>query len=152
MDANAPSHYAILGLAKSEFSPERLRKQYRALALKWHPDRNRGEEQVAAERFKEIQEAFSTLSDPKVRAAYDLELVRRHRAAAMAAGAAYSAARAHTPRAEPARCSRSQRGEASSSRCARPSSSGGRSSGSGRAIEPGRACAANLIRSFALFS
>ena len=52
-----PSHYAVLGLHPREFSPELLKKQYRALALRWHPDRNRGSEEAAAEKFKEIQGA-----------------------------------------------------------------------------------------------
>ena len=52
-----PSHHAELGLHPREFSPELLKKQYRALALRWHPDRNRGSEEAAAEKFKEIQGA-----------------------------------------------------------------------------------------------
>jgi hypothetical protein len=71
------SHYATLGIERRFFSQELLKKQYRALALRWHPDRNRGEEAAAAERFKEVQEAFTTLSDPAARAQYDVELMLR---------------------------------------------------------------------------
>lgn len=39
-----------------------------------HPDRNRGNEAAAAERFKEVQEAFTVLSDPMARATYDKEV------------------------------------------------------------------------------
>ena len=73
------SYYALLGLSPETFSEAVLRKQYHALAKRWHPDRNRGNEAVAAEKFKEVQEAFSTLSDPDARAAYDMELFRRRR-------------------------------------------------------------------------
>lgn len=65
------SHYAILGLSDRRFTPSQLRRQYRALALRHHPDRNRGDEASAAERFKAVQEAFEILSDPQKRRAYD---------------------------------------------------------------------------------
>ena len=69
-DAFAPSLYARMGLDLS-FTPLQLRKRYRALALRWHPDRNRGNEQFAAEQFKAVQEAFEVLVDPQKRRAYD---------------------------------------------------------------------------------
>lgn len=65
------SHYAVLGLIDRRFTPSQLRRQYRALALRHHPDRNRGDEVSAAERFKAVQEAFEILSDPQKRRAYD---------------------------------------------------------------------------------
>ena len=77
----APSHYAVLGVSRKEFTPEQLKKNYRALALRWHPDRNRGDEQAAAEKFKELQEAFNTLNDPEARIVYNGELDRQRRAA-----------------------------------------------------------------------
>lgn len=83
--ATGHSHYATLGLDRRNFDEKALKKQYRVLALKWHPDRNIGNEAAAAEKFKELQEAFEVLSDPKQRAAYDLELILsrgRNRAAA----------------------------------------------------------------------
>ena len=82
------SHYAALGLDR-DFSLEQLRKRYRALALRWHPDRNRGNEAYAAEKFRMVQEAFEVLCDARSRRVYDVELVRRRaRDAASAAAAA----------------------------------------------------------------
>lgn len=70
----SPSNYAVLGLTMASFDETSLRKQYHALAKRWHPDRNRGSEKEAAEQFKAIQEAYAVLSDPAARAAYDQEL------------------------------------------------------------------------------
>ena len=70
------SHYAILGVPRT-FTEDQLKRQYRLLALKYHPDRNRGNEEAAAEKFKEIQAAWSTLSNPEERPAYDAELRER---------------------------------------------------------------------------
>lgn len=63
--------YEILGVAKNA-SDEDIKKAYRKLAMKHHPDRNQGDAANAAEaRFKEIKEAYEMLSDPQKRAAYD---------------------------------------------------------------------------------
>ena len=69
----ASSYYAILGVPRT-FTDDQLKRQYRLLALKYHPDRNRGDEAAAAEKFKDIQAAWSTLSNPEERLAYDDEL------------------------------------------------------------------------------
>ena len=69
--ARPPSHYALLGLIERNFTPAQLKRQYRALALRWHPDRNRGNEEAATAKFKQLQEAFEVLSDPDQRRAYD---------------------------------------------------------------------------------
>ncbi|XP_057599187.1 dnaJ homolog subfamily C member 5G [Hippopotamus amphibius kiboko] len=61
--------YAVLELKKGA-SPEDVKKAYRRLALKYHPDKNPGDPQ-AAEIFKEINTAHSILSDPKKRKIYD---------------------------------------------------------------------------------
>mmetsp|Transcript_41332 Transcript_41332/g.82808 ORF Transcript_41332/g.82808 Transcript_41332/m.82808 type:complete len:222 (-) Transcript_41332:48-713(-) len=76
MSALQPSHYALLGLDRA-FTPEHLKKQYRMLALRYHPDRNRGNEDMAGEKFKQVQEAFSILSDPESRRVYDMEMLMR---------------------------------------------------------------------------
>jgi molecular chaperone DnaJ len=67
--ASKRDFYEILGVGK-EASPEDLKRAYRALAMKYHPDRNSGEETAAA-HFKEAAEAYDVLSDPEKRARYD---------------------------------------------------------------------------------
>lgn len=61
-------YYEVLGLDKGA-TPSDVKSQYRKLALKFHPDRNKSAE--AAEHFKEVSEAYAVLSDPKKRALYD---------------------------------------------------------------------------------
>ncbi|MGB0836079.1 MAG: molecular chaperone DnaJ [Psychrobium sp.] len=62
-------YYEVLGVAKSATDRE-LKKAYKRLAMKFHPDRNPDDES-AAEKFKELQEAYDILSDDNKRAAYD---------------------------------------------------------------------------------
>ena len=62
-------YYKILGVERSA-SADAVRKAYRKLAMQYHPDRNPGDKQ-AEERFKEINEAYQVLNDPKKRARYD---------------------------------------------------------------------------------
>ena len=61
-------YYEVLGISKGA-SPAEIKSQYRKLALKFHPDRNKSAE--AAEHFKEISEAYAVLSDGKKRQLYD---------------------------------------------------------------------------------
>lgn len=62
-------YYEILGVSRSA-SAEELKKAYRKLAMKYHPDKNPGDK-VAEEKFKELTEAYSVLSDEKNRQNYD---------------------------------------------------------------------------------
>lgn len=64
-------YYEILGLAKGA-SDDDIKKNYRKLAMKYHPDRNTDGDPAAAEvKFKELQEAYACLSDPEKKTAYD---------------------------------------------------------------------------------
>nr|XP_033788878.1 dnaJ homolog subfamily C member 21 isoform X2 [Geotrypetes seraphini] len=63
-------HYEVLGVRRDATDDE-LKRGYRRLALKWHPDKNLENAEEAAEQFKLIQAAYDVLSDPQERAWYD---------------------------------------------------------------------------------
>ncbi len=65
----AKNYYDILGV-KEDASQDEIKKAFRKLAMKYHPDRNRGDKTAEA-KFKEVSEANETLSDPKKREEYD---------------------------------------------------------------------------------
>lgn len=71
---NKRDFYEILGVDKNVTQDE-LKKKYKSLALKWHPDKwvngTEEEKKTAEENFKEISEAYDVLSNPEKRAAYD---------------------------------------------------------------------------------
>jgi molecular chaperone DnaJ len=69
--ATKRDYYEVLGVPKNA-SEEEIKKSYRKLAMKYHPDRNQGDSGKDAEaRFKEAKEAYEMLSDAEKRAAYD---------------------------------------------------------------------------------
>ena len=67
--AGKKDYYEVLGVERKA-TPEDIKKAYRALAMKHHPDRNPGDKK-ADQRFKELNEAYDVLKDEQKRAAYD---------------------------------------------------------------------------------
>eukprot|EP00879_Flechtneria_rotunda_P001159 GHRR01001305.1.p1 GENE.GHRR01001305.1~~GHRR01001305.1.p1 ORF type:complete len:340 (+),score=72.59 GHRR01001305.1:396-1415(+) len=63
-------YYALLGVSKDAKEDE-LKKAYRKLAMKWHPDKNPDNRAAAEAKFKDISEAYDVLSDPDKRQVYD---------------------------------------------------------------------------------
>jgi molecular chaperone DnaJ len=68
--AEKEDFYKVLGLERNASEAE-IKKKYRSLAMKFHPDRNADNPEAAEAKFKQIKEAYEVLSDPKKRAAYD---------------------------------------------------------------------------------
>ncbi len=67
--AKKTDYYELLGLSKSA-SADEIKKAYRKRAMKYHPDRNKGDK-AAEEKFKEVSEAYEVLSDPRKKQQYD---------------------------------------------------------------------------------
>ncbi len=72
-----PDYYSILEVPMSA-SPEQIKRSYRRLVRLYHPDVNKGYEEI---HIKQLNEAYAVLSDPMKRAAYDIEYLEqlRHR-------------------------------------------------------------------------
>ena len=64
-------HYEVIECTSRTVSADEIKKQYKRLALKWHPDRNFGQEELATSMFKKVSAAYAVLSDPQERKWYD---------------------------------------------------------------------------------
>lgn len=69
--ASKRDYYDVLGVPKNATDSD-IKKAYRKLALKWHPDKNQTNKEEAENRFKEIGEAYAVLSDKEKRRRYDM--------------------------------------------------------------------------------
>ena len=83
--ATKRDYYEVLGV-KRDASDDDIKRAFKRLAIKYHPDRNKDAD--AGEKFREINEAYQVLSDPQKRQAYDVLIssVRSSRAATHLAG------------------------------------------------------------------
>ena len=84
-------YYKVLGLARNA-SADDIKKAYRRLARRYHPDVNPGDKE-SEERFKQISEAFDILSDPKKREVYDRFGYYSEHAASAQAGSVFDFSR-----------------------------------------------------------
>jgi DnaJ family protein B protein 6 len=68
--SNEMDYYTVLGLSRTATESD-IKKAYRKMALKWHPDKNPGNQAEAEKMFKQISEAYEVLSDKQKRDVYD---------------------------------------------------------------------------------
>ena len=63
-------YYKVLGVVRGA-SDREIRRAYKAQALKWHPDKNAGNEEEAEKQFQKVAEAYEILTDPEKKRRYD---------------------------------------------------------------------------------
>ena len=63
------NYYDLLGVSKNANTDE-IKKQYKKMAMKYHPDRNKENKDVAEKKFKEISNAYNVLTDPQKKNIY----------------------------------------------------------------------------------
>lgn len=68
---SSKDYYGILNIPK-EATEQQIKKAYKKLAMKWHPDKNVDNPEIAEKKFKEVSEAYQVLSDPEKRKKYDM--------------------------------------------------------------------------------
>jgi len=66
------SFYKVLNISESA-TPDEIKKSYRQLSMKWHPDKNPDNQEEAKAKFQKINEAYETLSDPEKKQMYDMQ-------------------------------------------------------------------------------
>ena len=69
-----PNHYAVLGLLPTA-EPVVVKAAFKALAQRYHPDKFKGDPELARTKMKDLNEAYRVLSTPRQRQAYDRELM-----------------------------------------------------------------------------
>ena len=70
MESNSEDYYEILSVSR-DANVEQIKKAYRKSALRWHPDKNLDQRELAERNFKRLAEAYEVLSDPQKRQIYD---------------------------------------------------------------------------------
>lgn len=68
--AEEKDYYKILGIPRSS-SQQQIKKAYKKLSIKWHPDKNKDNQEYAKTMFVDVSNAFDTLSDPEKREVYN---------------------------------------------------------------------------------
>ena len=69
-NVESDDYYEVLGVSR-DANEEQIKKAYRKLAIKWHPDKNPNNKEQAEEMFKRISEAYDVLSNQEKRLVYD---------------------------------------------------------------------------------